>query len=537
MNHKNYLLLYLAALFVYFAPSYFQTFPGYMDADYYYSGGQQLIRGSGFRDQIIWNYLNDPVGIPQPSHAYWMPLVSIISAVFMAASGPADFEHVQLGFILLSAFIPVLTARLAYSFSGKKSDSLFAGLLAVFPGFYLAYLPTSDSFGISMIFGLMLVIALAKVTQSAPLRSNILIAGLAGIAGGLLHLARSEGLVWIIVGASWLGWQLGLLRSARAPGQRYRAAVVLGSFILGYLLVMAPWMLRNLQVFGSLLAPGGTKGLWLVSYNELFSYPADLLTFKHWLNQGLQAIIMSRWEALATNLQSTLAVQGQVLLTPFILSGIWNLRYQKTVQLGCMIWLSLFGLMSFVFPQIGARGGFFHAAAGVQILAWAVVPIGFHQFLELGKRKRGWNYSQASLVFRVGCVILVMLITLLISWQRVVGGDLENPTWNASSSHYREVETVLNSYRVPAQAVVMVNNPPGYFVATERPGIVIPHGRLAVVRKAASRYGAQFLILEDTYSTGVLADVYANPANAEGLLYLAEIKGTKIFMFSETGEQ
>jgi hypothetical protein len=83
MMRRIYLFLYLAALIAYSATAYFQSVPGYMDAEYYFAGGLELTRGNGFQEQVIWNYLNDPEGIPQPSHAYWMPLVSILSAAFM----------------------------------------------------------------------------------------------------------------------------------------------------------------------------------------------------------------------------------------------------------------------------------------------------------------------------------------------------------------------------------------------------------------------------------------------------------------------
>ena len=46
--------------------------PGYMDADYYFATGQELSRGRGFVEPFIWNYLDDPSGLPHPSHLYWL---------------------------------------------------------------------------------------------------------------------------------------------------------------------------------------------------------------------------------------------------------------------------------------------------------------------------------------------------------------------------------------------------------------------------------------------------------------------------------
>ena len=51
-----------------------QTQPNYMDAAYYLVGGQRLAQGFGFNDPYVWNYLDQPIGLPHPSHLYWMPL-------------------------------------------------------------------------------------------------------------------------------------------------------------------------------------------------------------------------------------------------------------------------------------------------------------------------------------------------------------------------------------------------------------------------------------------------------------------------------
>ena len=46
----------------------YQSTPGYMDADYYFGGGLQLVTGHGFTEPFIWNFLNDPTGLPRVSY-------------------------------------------------------------------------------------------------------------------------------------------------------------------------------------------------------------------------------------------------------------------------------------------------------------------------------------------------------------------------------------------------------------------------------------------------------------------------------------
>jgi len=47
-----------------------QPSPGYMDADYYYAGGLQMVNGHGFFEPYLWYYLDDPARLPHPSQAY-----------------------------------------------------------------------------------------------------------------------------------------------------------------------------------------------------------------------------------------------------------------------------------------------------------------------------------------------------------------------------------------------------------------------------------------------------------------------------------
>ena len=69
------------------AQSHFITQPGYMDACYAYNGGYSVASGRGWSDSYLWNYLDDPAGLPHPSHGYWMPLVSLLAAGGMMISG------------------------------------------------------------------------------------------------------------------------------------------------------------------------------------------------------------------------------------------------------------------------------------------------------------------------------------------------------------------------------------------------------------------------------------------------------------------
>ena len=130
-----------------------QTVPGYMDAEYYYAGGLQLANGAGFNEPFLWNYLDNPVGLPHSSHTYWMPLPSLIAAAGMLLTGSRTFLSARLIFILLAACIPLVTALLAEALGQDKTNAMLAGLLAAFPGFYVVYSSNTETFTLYMLLG------------------------------------------------------------------------------------------------------------------------------------------------------------------------------------------------------------------------------------------------------------------------------------------------------------------------------------------------------------------------------------------------
>jgi hypothetical protein len=201
MNLRLYLLLYLYSLLVLLAVSVFQSQPGYMDAEYYYANGLRLAQSKGFSEPFLWNYLDEPQGLPHPAFTYWMPLSSLLAAVGMELSGWMNFGGAKLGFLVLAACISPLTARLAYSFTEQRWAAWLAGFLAVFPGYYLAFLGTTDTFAIAMLLGLLWLWVAHRTLSDVPRDRSLLINALAlGLVAGLMHLTRADRLVWLVMG-------------------------------------------------------------------------------------------------------------------------------------------------------------------------------------------------------------------------------------------------------------------------------------------------------------------------------------------------
>ncbi len=535
MNFRVYSLLFLLGIAPVILVASFQHTPGYMDADYYFSGGLRLAEGYGFTEDILWNYLDDPAGIPHPSHAYWMPLASIISWFGISLMRLGEFSSARLGFILIAGCIAPMTARLAFSITHDIRQAILAGILAAIPGLYLSYMGTTDTFGLSMFLGaawLQVAYELNKSTHSKYL-TIIGFPILLGMITGVFHLSRADGISWLLVGGvaltSCIGKQEESATGQSPAGSRIKLLFIrFVIFFIGYLLIMGPWFARNLNAFDTLLSPGGERSLWLTDYDELFIYPASMLSPTRWFSSGWGAILQARWYAMGQNLQSAFAVQGEIFLTPLILLGLWMWRQDVRIRLGLLAWIITFGVMSVIFPYAGWRGGFFHSGAAIQPLFWAVAPSGLESFIAWGKRIRRWDPIQARQVFSIGLVALAILVCVLAVRNRVIGANGEQPIWNEGRETYRKLETALQSSGATPGEIVLVNNAPGYYIANLRPALSIPDGSVLTTIEVAHRYGAKYLLLEENHPQG-LSELYSSPGDHGRLLYLTTFEGTHIF--------
>jgi hypothetical protein len=92
--------------------------------------------------------------------------------------------------------------------------------------------------------------------------------------------------------------------------------------------------------------------------------------------------------------------------------------------------------------------------------------------------------------------------------------------WNQADAVYQAVGAQLKNE--PA-AVVMVNNPPGYFYHTGQSAIAIPNGNVETLLAAAKRFGAQWVVL-DANRPSALAELYERPQSEPRLVLVETFK-------------
>jgi hypothetical protein len=524
--------LFLISLLVAVLAACFQPAPGYMDAEYYYSGGLRLAQGYGLTEEILWNYLDNPAGLPHPSHTYWMPLPSLLAAAGMRLLGQINFNGARLFFILLSALLPLLTGFISLKISGHKRHLYLSAGLALFSGFYLIYTSNVETFTPLMVLGsLFLIVSFELFTPRLPWGVRACLMG--GLAG-FIHLTRADGLLWLAAAGVLLVW-----RNKNQVGKRleffipkiFANAVLL---LAGYFLVTGFWYFRNWQEFHTLLSPGGQQALWLVDYDQTFIYPAGGLTFSSWLASGLGQIILIRLQALSDNLKTALAIQAEIFLLPLILMGVYKSRREPFVYLMGGLWLVILFVMSFIFPFAGSRGGFFHSGSGLQVFFWAIAPIGLDGLIQWGVKKRGWKAYQAFPVFSAGLLVLSAGLTGMLFVQRVIGPDIKTPMWGAEQQVYQTIQQEFKQAGgLKPGDIVMVNNPPGYYAATGQPAVVIPFGGMEALLSAAQRYKVCYLAV-DSNNEKSYPELIQSPGNKPGFRYQGMANKVVLYHFDRS---
>lgn len=473
--------------------------PGYLDAEYYRSVALRLATGHGLTVPFLWNYLSGVDSLPAPAHTYWMPLTSLLGALTTVIA-PENFRSTQLMFVLLATFLPIVTCSVGRRLGMTVRDALTAGLLACFPGFFLPFWLTSDSFVVFALAGAGVFV----FGEQAARRGSGKLAAVAGLAAGLGHLTRADGfLLWIPL----------LILLGGGKGSRLRCAGLAG---LGYALVLLPWLVRSNLMFGSPLPPGLSRALWLTSYDQLFAYPGEGLDWRGLAGSGFRQIAQVRIEAAWTNLKSLILVNGLVFLAVPMAVGVWEMRTHSIVRAAAAYLGVLFLVMSVVFPFAGSRGGFFHSSSALMPVLYPLAVVGIHSLGNSYALRRKLDPELSAKVFLTGVVAIAIVATGFLFNVRVIRQE-----WG---HQFRRYQTLDQRWRgLSENDRVAVNNPAAFWLATGVQAVVIPDGPPALLVAVMADYEVDWAVLESDHPRE-LNGLYDTPGDRAGLIYQETIE-------------
>lgn len=478
---RDYLLLFLLALAVNATLAALVNIPGYPDAYYYFNGGQRLLQGYGFTDPYLWNYLAAPDALPAPSHTYWQPLPSLLAWLGMRLFGPT-FDAAQVPFVLMASALPLVTYRVARELGGARRQAIIAALLTIFTGYYLIFWTNTEAFAPFALSGSLALLMVARARRAGWAWMWLA----AGALSALGHLSRADGPLLLLVALLMAAW----------PGRGTKAALrAVALTLVGYLVLMAPWLARNLAVLGRPLPTGGLDALFLTGYDDLFLFGTQP-TLRAYLASGLPTILSGKARALLSALATFVGVHNLVFLTPFTLIG-WRRRWRDPLLVPAGVYgLALYAAMTLAFTFPGPRGGLFHSGGALLPFIFSVAVLGLDDALDwIARRRPAYRPREASRVFGAAFVGLAVLVSLYLVVARVVGLGSPGVDWNRQDAVYAEIGDYLAGAGA-GDARVMTNNPPGFYYHTGQGGVPLPAGDEAMLLDAARTYGVTYVVVD-----------------------------------------
>jgi hypothetical protein len=485
--------------------------PAYPDSFYYVDVARAIAAGHGLNIDFVWifaevgNHLPNPAVLPIPSNAHWLPLDSFLQAPFISLFGATAFASAIPG-VLIGALVAPLTWLIARDAGCRPIVAVAAGVLSAVPGAATVFLGQPENFAI-----LHPLVAATLWLTARGLKGDSRSFAIAGLLAGLATLARNDGiLLGAAIGLVWLADRLRSWRARRGTRSWTRTddrppiSVLAGvaAFAL-FMLVMGPWWLRQLEVFGS-ISPTSSNGaaLWIRTIQEWNSITADP-SLQRFLAQGWGPIIASRWAGFVDALGNFAIMISSVVLVPFLLIGIVARRHSKDFGPWFVYTFLAFAGATFLYPLHVPGGAFIHTAIGLAPQASILSVEGILVFVGwLARRRRRWNPQAAGTVFVSGIVAIVLATAVIFTGQVQAG-------WDGSRQPREALAAALTRLNVPADDRILSIDSGGIKYWTGHPGVVTPDDPIDVIESVARAYDTRWLVVERDDAARALGPVLA----------------------------
>jgi hypothetical protein len=380
-------------------------FPITEPSAYYVGVAQNLLAGNGLVTDGVWSYATPPLEVPKPAFELWLPMSTFVSAAAMAVLG-SSFWAAQLGGALLGATVAPLAwaigreATQAHGLDGRRGGAvaITSGLLAAVLSPLVLGSAVPDSytpFTVFVLAGALLVPRVVGVRygRTDDAMSPSVIAGLAlGVALGLAYLSRQE-VIWLgLTVVLMLAWA----QRARAPGSRLRQSVArLWPVVVGGLLVVLPWLVRNWLDLGSPLPGQAIENMFLVDNEDIFAF-RDRPDASTYLGQGLATILVNpitaAWDGLLNVIVLPAFPVGLVGLLALVGMRRSPALRGPTALVAVLVSAALtFGSTMLLFPVATRWGTFMHASGPLLVALGVVAALGGDALVARISETRRWQ--------------------------------------------------------------------------------------------------------------------------------------------------
>jgi hypothetical protein len=159
--------------------------------------------------------------------------------------------------------------------------------------------------------------------------------------------------------------------------------------------------------------------------------------------------------------------------------------------------------MTFLFSEAGGRGGYLHSITAIQIFFWILIGDGLTRFIQWGIQKRGWILKRSQIMFGTALISFSILFTSFIYFRDVIGYSFTKIAWNSESAEFIDLEKQIELRSINKQEVIMINNPVGFHVATDRWSVVIPKSDWNDLVSVIQKFDVKYIVLDQNLPEGM----------------------------------
>ena len=502
--------------------------PAYPDSAYYVDIARNLAAGKGFTENFLWTFID--VGgripanphLPVPSNAHWAPLASMVQVPFIWLLGPTQLASL-LPFVLVGALAAPLGWAIAHDAGASPLVQVGSGILGAIPGLTTVFMAQPDNFALTMVLG-----GTALWLTSRGLRGHARSFVAAGLLIGLATLARTDGALLAAAPAAAFGWDRwrswrtarlappappGAPAGASQPGQAPASArpgapaipfAATVGCALGFLVVVGPWWIRQLAVFGSISPSTGYGILWLRTFADLDSVTAPR-TLAALLAQPPGVLLGSRVMGFVAAIGIYLALVCAIFLAPFAAIGWWRRRRSTETGPWLVAAVVLLLFSGLLFAIHVPNGMFLHASVSLAPVTYWLTMEGIAAVAGwAAARRRGWNADRLARLLAVG-VLAVVIAGSALAAATVRAG------WETTLAERAQLTAAIDRLAAPGDLLMSIDTATFEYL-TGHGGIVIPNDPLPVIEQAAHAYGVRWLVLERNGVVPTLAPLLTGAA-------------------------
>lgn len=449
------------------------VFPIDNDAAYYRAMGTRL--GEGFGTQnLVWHYLTEAPGLVRPSFDYWMPLPAVVSGLSGAVFGGGPGAETLPG-ILASAGLTALCFLLACRLGLRLPAAAGAGLLSIFlwPTTYASLDGDSPIFAAFFINAVFLALTWVRERPRTALVC-------AGTALALAHLSRSDAVLLLPTLALWWAWER-KHHDLKIPNAAWWAGI--GT----YLLLMSPFMVRNLALFSTPLPPGTGRAVWATSYYQIYS-SATALSPGAYFGKGMAWVIGTWQTGLSNNVAMLVGVFPVVFLPFFVFGAPWMRRTSVGRQI--LLWAVL--LLLFHGTALAVVGGFKRSYVALLPLVLVAVVGGWQQLHGwlLGSLRRPWAVALT--------VTGALLLASPAAWFVFAKAPDYRANYSSQTAYDLARHTALDEWFEDNAPEAIIASPKPFFIwyATGRDCVMVPYGGAEELRTVVRQFAVTHLVVD-----------------------------------------